>query len=402
MNAAVALAPDSRKKLSRLLTRYNACRRHTLELSAGLSEADLGAQSMPDTRPVVWHLAHTSWFFEAFVLERFAPAHRPCARYVPTLPGALVYRRAVDESMARLLNGRVDTQIATQVELGIQHEQQHQERMLADLLHLLAQHPQHPVARPSGAAPETAPQEPAWVAFSGGRVAIGHDGDEGFAYENEQPRHEVSLRPFALAARPLSNRQWSAFMADGGYERPACWLPAGWQLARTQGWNAPAYWRRAGSTLMQMTLAGELPLDPQAPVCHVSWFEADAYARWAGKRLSSEAEWELAAQDQVVAGNFASSGHLRPMASTALAQGRVQQLYGDVWEWTSSAHGPYPGFRPSSVDTGEYDGKFDPGQFVLRGGSCATPFAHLRASYRHFLQPERRWQFTGLRLAEDR
>ena len=321
MDAVVATATRTRQRVSRMLRRFRDCRQHTLELLAGLCDADLVAQSMADARPVIWHMAHTSWFFEAFVLERFAPAHRPCHLYVPTPEGALAYRRPVDDSMAALLDGPVDPQVAALVELGVQHEHQYQERMPADLLNLLAQYRHQPVRRRNRGTPTAAPAPAAqWVAFRGGRQAIGHDDDE------------------------------------GGF----------------------------------------------APVCHISWFEADAFARWAGKRLPTEAEWEVAAQAQVVAGNFASSGHLRPMASRTDPRGRVQQLYGDVWEWTSSAYGPYPGFRPPTIDAGEYDGRFDAGRFVLRGGSCATPFAHMRASYRHCLQPDRHWQFTGLRLAEDR
>ena len=415
-----------------LLRRFEQCRRETLELIVGLSDADLTVQAMDDASPGKWHLAHTTWFFETFVLARFDLLHRPFdERYAylfnsyyesagarqprpcrgllsrPALDDVLAYRRATDDAVFALLAGEPDPQALALVELGIQHEQQHQELMLTDLLSLFAQNPLRPAYLPNASAGTTLslltrPAGPEWVAYRGGRAAIGRDDDDGFSFDCEQPRHEVLLRPFALAARPVANRQWCEFIADGGYEHPMLWLAEGWHQVRAQGWKAPLYWRGGADAPVQMTLAGEVPVDPLAPVCHISYYEADAYARWAGKRLPTEAEWEVAAAAQLVAGNFADNGRLRPAASHAGNQAPLQQLYGDVWEWTSSAYGPYPGFRPAPGVIAEYNGKFMCNQFVLRGGSCVTPFGHVRESTRNFFQPHQRWQFSGLRLAEDR
>jgi len=416
-----------------LLRRYEQCRRETLELIVGLSDADLTVQAMDDASPGKWHLAHTTWFFEAFVLARFEPVHRafdPRYAYLfnsyyesagarhprprrgllsrPSLNDVLAYRRAIDDALFALLADDPDPAALALVELGIHHEQQHQELILTDLLSLFAQNPLRPTYLPSASAGASLalvarpPRGADWIAFRGGRCAIGRDDDDGFSFDCEQPRHEVLLRPYALSAHPVTNREWSEFIADGGYEHPMLWLAEGWNQARAQGWKAPLYWHGGADEPMQMTLAGDVPLDPHAPVCHISYYEADAYARWAGKRLPTEAEWEVAAAAQAVAGNFAQSGRLRPGAAALDGQTPLSQLYGDVWEWTASAYGPYPGFRPASGATAEYNGKFMCNQFVLRGGSCATPFGHVRESYRNFFQPHQRWQFSGLRLAEDR
>jgi ergothioneine biosynthesis protein EgtB len=415
-----------------LLRRFEQCRRETQELIVGLSDADLTVQAMDEASPGKWHLGHTTWFFETFVLARFDPSHQAFDhRYAylfnsyyesagarhprprrgllsrPTLNDVLAYRRAIDDAVLALLAGALDPDLLTLVELGIHHEQQHQELMLTDLLNLFAQNPLRPAYRPIALASAnlaliSRPRGPDWVGFRGGRVAIGRDDDDGFSFDCEQPRHEVLLRPFALAARPVTNGEWCDFIADVGYEHPMLWLAEGWHQVRAQGWKAPLYWRGDADAPVQMTLAGELPVDFHAPVCHISYFEADAYARWAGKRLPTEAEWEVAAATQPVAGNFADKGRLRPAASTPSGRAPISQLYGDVWEWTSSAYGPYPGFRPAGGAIAEYNGKFMCNQFVLRGGSCVTPFGHVRESYRNFFQPHQRWQFSGLRLAEDR
>jgi ergothioneine biosynthesis protein EgtB len=306
--------------------------------------------------------------------------------------------------MGDFLHARLPEEIGGLIELGLHHEQQHQELILTDLLHLFAQNPLRPAVR--AAADEPAAGEAGsvgaleWVAFDGGNVETGHAGG-GFAFDNEQPRHVVALRPFRLATRPVTNREWIAFVEAGGYADPALWLSDGWDTVQAQRWQAPLYWELAGDgrTRLQMTLAGLQPLAPDAPVSHVSFFEADAYARWAGKRLPTEFEWERAARDLAVEGNFVESGAWHPAAADAGTG--LRQMFGDVWEWTASPYVAYPGFRTAPGAVGEYNGKFMNGQYVLRGGSCASPRSHLRASYRNFFQPGQRWQFSGLRLAED-
>ena len=429
---SAVLAPVG-SRARNLLHRFEQVRCETLELVVGLSDADLTLQPTDDARPGKWHLGHTTWFFESVVLARVEPARRPFdARYAPLFdagddgagPGVsrprrgllsrpalgdlYAYRHAVDDAVAALLASEPGEAVLALIELGIQHEQRHQELMLTDLLSLFAQNPLRPAYRAgtsTGASLALVgrPRGADWIDYRGGRCAIGRDDYDGFSFDCEQPRHEVLLRPFALAARPVTNREWLEFIADGGYEHTMLWLAEGWQHVRVQGWNAPLYWSAdAAGAPMQMTLAGEVPLDPQAPVCHISYFEADAYARWAGKRLPTEAEWEVAAAAQAVAGHFAPSGRLRPVASTLDGQAPLAQLYGDVWEWTASAYGPYPGFRSGGGAIAADDARFMCNRFVLRGGSCVTPFGHVRESSRNFLQPHQRRQFSGLRLAEDR
>jgi ergothioneine biosynthesis protein EgtB len=409
---------------------YRHVREATLRLVDGLGDADLTPQSAEFASPGKWHLAHTTWFFEQFVLaahgagyrrfdERFgflfnsyynavgARHERPRRGLLtrPTLAQVLAYRAHVDRAMADFLGGRVADDVGALVELGLHHEQQHQELILTDLLHLFAQNPlrpavRTPTAQASGSASRSA-SAPEWVGFDGGSVEIGHDG-AGFAFDLELPRHVVALRPFRLAARPVSNRDWLAFIEAGGYADPALWLSDGWDTVQAQRWQAPSYWERAddGSPWLQMTLGGPQALALDAPVSHVSFFEADAYARWAGKRLPTEFEWELAARALPVDGNFVEQGTWRPGVPAASGAG-LQQMFGDVWEWTASPYVAYPGFRTAPGAVGEYNGKFMNGQYVLRGGSCASPRSHLRASYRNFFQPGQRWQFSGLRLAED-
>jgi ergothioneine biosynthesis protein EgtB len=405
---------------------YRHLRAATVRLVDGLADADLTPQSAEFASPGKWHLAHTTWFFEQFVLaahgtgyrvfdERFgflfnsyynavgARHERPRRGLLtrPALADVQAYRAHVDHAMADLLGARVADEVGALVELGLHHEQQHQELILTDLLHLFAQNPLRPAVR-AAAADETAPAPaaPGWVEFAGGSVEIGHAGN-GFAFDLELPRHVVALRPFRLATRPVTNREWIAFVEAGGYADPALWLSDGWDSVQAQRWQAPLYWELAddGSTRMQMTLAGPRPLAPDAPVAHVSFFEADAYARWAGKRLPTEFEWELAARDLPVEGNFVEQQLWRPAAAAPGAG--LRQMFGDVWEWTASPYVAYPGFRTAPGAVGEYNGKFMNGQYVLRGGSCASPRSHLRASYRNFFQPGQRWQFSGLRLAED-
>jgi len=405
---------------------YRHVRAATLRLVDGLGDADLTPQSAEFASPGKWHLAHTTWFFEQFVLaahgtgyrrfdERFgflfnsyynavgARHERPRRGLLtrPTLAEVLAYRAHVDHAMADFLGGRVADDVGALVELGLHHEQQHQELILTDLLHLFAQNPLRPAARATpGDDAVTAGSEPGWVEFAGGQVEAGHAG-AAFAFDNESPRHVVTLRPFRLATRPVSNRDWLAFIEAGGYAEPQLWLSDGWDTVQLQRWQAPLYWETAddGQTRLQMTLSGLRPLALDAPVSHVSYFEADAYARWAGRRLPTEFEWELAAREVSIDGNFAEQQRWRP-APAAPGPG-LQQMFGDVWEWTASPYVAYPGFRAAPGAVGEYNGKFMNGQYVLRGGSCASPLDHLRASYRNFFQPGQRWQFSGLRLAED-
>jgi len=412
-----------------LAKRYRAVRAASLALADPLSAEDCALQSMPDASPTKWHLAHTSWYFETFVLAA-SPGHRPFDpdfaylfnsyynsvgdQYArphrgllsrPTLDAVRAYREHVDAQVLALLErNALDPAARGVLRLGTHHEQQHQELILTDLKHLFGANPTGPVYRDSAARPLERPPAagPAsFAAFPGGLHEVGH-ADPSFAFDNEAPRHRVHLEPFALASRPVSNRDYLAFIEDGGYRDPAPWLSDGWTAVQQRGWEAPLYWRRSddGDGWETLTLGGVRPLDPDSPVTHVSYYEADAYARWAGARLPTEAEWEVAAADAPVSGNFVESGALHPLPAPA-SGGPLRQLFGDVWEWTASAYGPYPGFRPPRGALGEYNGKFMSGQMVLRGGSCASPADHLRASYRNFFYPDARWQFSGIRLASD-
>jgi dimethylhistidine N-methyltransferase len=406
----------------RLRARYRAVREATEELAAPLSAEDQNLQSMPDASPVKWHRAHTTWFFETFVLAKIAgyrpsdpaysylfnsyyeavgPRHARPQRGMLSRPSAEEigdYRRHVDAAMVALLSDGFDAQTAALTELGLNHEEQHQELILTDLLHAFAQNPLRPAYTEFRAAPHgVVAAAVEFDAFDGGTIEIGHTGD-GFAFDNEGPRHQVVLQPFRLANRLVTNGEWLEFMAAGGYRDPKHWLSDGWQCVVANGWTAPLYWEERDGQWLSMTLAGLQPVDPEAPVCHVSFYEADAFARFRGKRLPTEFEWEHAAAaldpDE---GNFREAGYLRPLPGSAGSK----QMFGDVWEWTASAYAPYPGFRPAEGAIGEYNGKFMVNQMVLRGGSCVTPRGHVRASYRNFFYPHQRWQFTGLRLAED-
>jgi ergothioneine biosynthesis protein EgtB len=402
-------------------------------LAAPLSAEDQAVQSMPDASPTKWHLAHTTWFFETFLLTPFLPGwrtydegwgflfnsyyeavgprHPRPQRGLLTRPSVAEitrWRAAVDGGMADLLAASGDrAEDATALtRLGINHEQQHQELLLTDILHAFSCNPLRPAYRPVAAPTGAREPEPLrWLTFPGGLREIGHAGD-GFAFDNESPRHTVLLRPFRLADRPVTNAEWIEFVADAGYRRPELWLSDGWATVQAEGWRTPLYWEpdEAGGW-RSMTLAGLQPLDPSAPVCHVSLYEADAFARWAGKRLPTEAEWEFAVSGLPVEGNMLAvtapaDGPLRPCPSAG-GSGGLRQMFGDVWEWTQSAYAPYPGFRAAAGAVGEYNGKFMCNQLVLRGGSCVTPQGHVRPTYRNFFYPQQRWQFTGLRLAED-
>ena len=408
--------------------RFAEVRGTSLALAEGLSDADQTVQSMPDASPTKWHLAHTTWFFETFVLaphrpgyqaydprfaylfnsyyEQAGPRHPRPQRGMLTRPSAtevVAYRHHVDEAMADFL-GAADALIPAQadlIELGLHHEQQHQELLLTDILHLLAQSPLRPAYRPTPTATASGGARPLeWRAYEGGIFAVGHEG-QSFAYDCERPRHEVLVQPFHLASRAVTNGEWQDFIADGGYRTAAHWLSDGWATVNREAWQAPLYWEQRDGTWWSMTLHGMRPVEERAPVCHVSYYEADAFARWASRRLPTEAEWEIAATPLPVSGNTLGRGAFRPLPAEA-GNGRAPaQMLGDVWEWTSSAYGAYPGFRPAEGAVGEYNGKFMCGQYVLRGGSCATPEGHMRHSYRNFFYPHQRWQFMGLRLAED-
>ncbi|MEP6996373.1 MAG: ergothioneine biosynthesis protein EgtB [Betaproteobacteria bacterium] len=412
-----------------LAARYQAVRAATEALAAPLSDEDCAIQSMPDASPVKWHLAHTSWFFETFVLEPALAGYRsydPAFRMLfnsyyntvgdkhprpqrgllsrPSRRDASAYRAHVDERIQSLLArpDAGDSKLAGLIELGLHHEQQHQELILTDVQHLLSCNPLQPAyvalagGERRGASDAAAP---AWIEFDGGLAEIGHDGN-GFAFDNESPRHPEYLAPFALASRPVSNADYLAFIGDGGYRRPELWLSEGWDWRNAHGIGSPLYWRRDAGAWRRFTLRGTVSIEPAAPVCHVSLFEADAYARWAGARLPTEAEWELAAARAPVDGGFVEDGALLPRPSTGAA-GALTQMFGDVWEWTQSDYAPYPGYRPASGALGEYNGKFMCNQYVLRGGSCATSRSHIRATYRNFFPAAARWQFSGLRLARD-
>ncbi|MDD4886033.1 MAG: ergothioneine biosynthesis protein EgtB [Thiomonas sp.] len=411
-----------------LLERLLRTRADSVALIDGLSDADCTVQSMPDASPAKWHLAHTTWFFEEFVLAPHLPGYvpfNPAFRYLfnsyydtvgprhprpqrglltrPPLEEVLRYRIHVDAGLQRLAPGAAP---AALLELGLHHEQQHQELLLTDLLHLFAQSPLHPAYRPvPDALPAaSAPPPLRWVSCSGGLTDIGHIG-AGFSFDNESPRHRVWLNDYALAQRPVCNADWLDFIADDGYATPTLWLADGWRWVQEHGVRAPAYWQPHddGFYTQTMSLHGLQPLLPQAPITHISFYEADAYARWAGARLPSEFEWEAAAGRQplsaTVAPQFADHPWRVPVPPADAAQDTLHGLWGGVWEWTASAYLPYPGFRPAPGAVGEYNGKFMSSQMVLRGGSCATPPGHVRASYRNFFYPHQRWQFTGLRLA---
>ncbi len=435
MTATIDIQGDA-ASVSPLARRLAETRRLSLVLAEPLSAEDQVVQPMDDASPTKWHLAHTTWFFETFVLkphlagfrtldERFAycfnsyyeaagPRQPRPKRGLLTRPSndeVLQYRRHIDDALEALFKSGVPQRhspVADLIELGINHEQQHQELILTDILSLFASQPLRPAYRPaqtaakaasvSGSGPMRAPR---WLDFPGGIRRIGHTGSS-FFYDNECPRHEALLRDYRLADRLVTNGEWLEFMADGGYATPAHWLSDGWGAVNSRGWTAPGYWEGEKGEWLQMTLNGLVPVDPAAPVCHISYFEADAFARWAGKRLPTEFEWEAAGAELPMRGNMLGSGALRPLPAPAIgAADKPAQMFGDTWEWTQSAYSAYPGYRAGPGALGEYNGKFMCGQYVLRGASCVTPEGHSRATYRNFFYPHQRWQFTGIRLADD-
>lgn len=413
--------PRRREPLAAFYARVRQC---SVDLCATLQPEDMVVQSMPDASPTKWHLAHTTWFFEKFVLCRDAawqplhpqwhylfnsyyqsagPMHARARRGLltrPALAEVMAFRRQVDEGVQRRLQQRPDdAELAAVVTLGLHHEQQHQELLLTDIKHLFWLNPLQPAFADTPRQSGGGEVELRFVDGQDGIVGIGHAGP-GFAYDNEQPRHRQLLQPHAVANRPVNNAEFRRFIDDGGYRTSALWMSDGWATVQREGWAHPLYW--ADDLDSEFTLGGRRDIDPLAPVCHVSYYEADAFARWAGARLPTETEWEhMAAAHDAAHGNFQESGCLHPQAPPASPKEDVMQLFGDVWEWTSSPYVAWPGFRPLEGSLGEYNGKFMCGQWVLRGGSCATPAGHVRATYRNFFHPPDRWQFMGIRLGKD-
>ncbi|MDM7985571.1 MAG: ergothioneine biosynthesis protein EgtB [Maricaulis sp.] len=413
---------------SSLFSLYSGVRERTQLLVSGFSAEDMTVQTMPDVSPTKWHLAHTTWFWECFVLrdhlegyqeyspefnylfnsyyEQVGARHARPERGFLTRPSAaevLAYRAHVDAAMERLLSGNHEidfAQVKALVELGVAHEEQHQELLVTDIKHVLSKHPFSPQAWPADTLTSSELPELSWHAYEAGLYAFGHEA-EGFHFDNEGPRHKYWLEAFALASRPVSNGEYLKFMADGGYSTAPLWLSEGWAAVNERGWAAPLYWRQRDGEWFEFTLAGERPVDPAAPVTHLSYFEASAFAEWAGARLPEEREWELAAAKHDPGLGDALVPDHAPHPRSRPDQDGYSQLFGGVWEWTRSAYSAYPRYRPAAGAVGEYNGKFMCGQFVLRGGSCATPLGHVRASYRNFFPPDARWQFSGLRLAKD-
>jgi ergothioneine biosynthesis protein EgtB len=403
--------------------RFFATRSLTESLASSLSPEDQTVQSMPDVSPTKWHRAHTTWFFETFLLVPNQPGYRVFhpdygflfnsyyegvgARYPrhdrglvsrPGIEEIASYRSHVDDAMASLLEGSAGGPLLELVELGIQHEQQHQELLLMDIKHVLSRNPLSPAYDAIRLPAPEAGGDPTWTEYPEGTVETGHAGS-GFCFDNELPRHREYLRSFAITDQPVTCGDWSAFIDDGGYRRPEFWLSDGWATVQSDGWESPLYWSRHDGEWREFTLGGPTPINPSQPVCHVSYYEADAYARWAGCRLPTEAEWEFAAAGRSREGAFLDQTKLHPTPTGRSTAG--SGLFGNVWQWTSSAYGPYPGFEPAAGAVGEYNGKFMVNQYVLRGGSCVTPPDHLRSTYRNFFPPAARWAFSGLRLARN-
>ncbi len=411
-----------------LAERYQSIRNFTMKLCEPLEVEDYVAQSMTDASPTKWHIAHTTWFFESFVLDRFDDQYRAfhpdycylfnsyynavgdrLARPIrglmtrPPLRDVVRYREHVDAAVTSLLarvKGPAYDRVCSLVEIGLQHEQQHQELLLTDIKHLFSRNRLHPAYRPPAPETRVEPGPMTWVGFEEGIRRVGHDGTD-FAYDNELPRHRTFLDAFEVADRPVTNRQYLDFMADGGYDRPDHWLDEGWATVQKRGWTAPLYWHNTDDGWQVFTLSGLRPLNLDEPVCHVSFYEAHAFAWWAGVRLPSESEWETASAGHAIDGNFAEQGQYHPSADDHVKPDPLRQMFGDVWEWTQSPYRPYPGYRAASGALGEYNGKFMCNQFVLRGGSCCTPVSHIRRTYRNFFHSAARWQFSGIRLARD-
>jgi ergothioneine biosynthesis protein EgtB len=421
---------DSASRSGQLLERYRAVRNFSARLCRDLVPEDFVVQSMPDVSPTKWHLAHTSWFFETFVVKVWQPRYRsevPQYAYLfnsyynaagsmhrrdlrgvisrPTVAETYRFRESIDECVGQLLEGADDAllaEIEPVLTLGLHHEQQHQELLVTDIKHVFAQNPLYPVFHSGGTGTSDGPVAPQrFIEFDEAVRSIGHDG-AGFCYDNESPRHRALILPFSLSNRLITNGEYLEFIEAGGYSRPEFWLSLGWATVSEQRWRAPLYWEEQDGKWWNFTLSGFREVHDAEPVTHISYFEADAYANWAGARLPTEFEWEHAAAELPIHGNFVDDERFHPAPAPDLSKAdALQQIYGDAWEWTRSGYLPYPGYRAGPGALGEYNGKFMCNQMVLRGGSCATSRNHIRATYRNFFQPEKRWQFTGIRLARD-
>lgn len=415
----------TRKELS---DSYRKTRELSRELASPLSTEDYVVQSMPDVSPTKWHLAHTSWFFEEFVLSKVYPRYRSLhpqysflfnSYYVqagerhcrpkrglisrPTVTEVYSYRSYVDDAVRSLfkdLKNEKFFKIAPVIQTGINHEQQHQELILTDIKHVFSQNPLHPVyKKPRRPLRNTAKVRQFWMDIRGGIYEIGNNGRD-FGYDNEFPRHKMYIEPFSISSKLITNAEYIKFINDGAYLRPELWLSDGWNAVQENGWNAPLYWEKADNKWYSFTLHGFTRIDPDEPVSHISFYEAEAYSRWAGARLPSEFEWEVASEGLKVKGNFVEDKNFHPMPLKSKNK-ELEQMYGDLWEWTRSPYSPYPGYQAPPGALGEYNGKFMCNQMVLRGGSCATSRSHIRNCYRNFFPPDSRWQFTGIRLAKD-
>jgi len=413
-----------------LIKFYKTVREFSHTLAEPLEIEDFVVQSMPEVSPTKWHLAHTSWFFETFVLSKAIQEYKsPNPQYAylfnsyyvqagerhlrpkrglisrPTVEETYSYRNHVDESMLQFMENANDKEwreFSSVIEIGIHHEQQHQELIVTDIKHVLSENPLNPeyINKQNKGRSSHKPEDIEWISFEGGVCNIGNEG-EGFGYDNEYPLHKVYLNPYKLGSRLVTNAEYMEFINDRGYETPEIWLSEGWATVETNNWKAPLYWQQLSGEWMQYTLAGLRKVEPNEPLTHVSYFEADAYARWAGSRLPTEAEWEVAADSVPIEGNFVDNMNFHPVPLEKSNGLPLKQMFGDVWEWTQSSYSAYPGYRTPPGALGEYNGKFMCNQMVLRGGSCATSKSHIRKTYRNFFAANARWQFMGIRLAKD-
>ena len=420
---------SARASKSELARRYHLVRRFSEKLCETLEPEDYVIQTMPEASPTKWHMAHTTWFFETFLLKQFLPGYKPMRPEYnflfnsyynavgpfysrphrgllsrPTVKEVVRFREDVDMLVSELIES-ADEQLLEKMEpiliLGLNHEQQHQELILTDIKHVFWQNPLRPVFRKREQAETLAVPAVEWLNFKEGLYWLGHDGS-GFSFDNEGPRHQAFIRSFSLASRLVTNADYLAFIEDGGYRRSELWLSLGWNTVKERGWDSPLYWEKRDGKWFTMTLAGMTPLILEEPVCHVSLFEADAYARWSGARLATEEEWEIASSESPLKGNFAESELFHvSVYNSPVSTGKPAQIFGDVWEWTRSSYSPYPGYSAAPGALGEYNGKFMCNQYVLRGGSCATSQSHMRRTYRNFFPPDTKWQFAGIRLAKD-